>query len=275
MQGPRIVDAALRSAQDISVDVGRHDLDVVVIDLRPVLKKIHRDRIGLLSGRAGHRPDTDTVALATLGDHLGKDPVGQAIELMILAVEIGLVDRQQIDQDLNLTIGIVPPQALEVVLDAGGPGLLDPLDQALVDKIALVFSEGDAGTPIKILAELLILGRANRKRCSRALRQDRHHAPRASSPQMRSRAISMAKQRKGSLAKRTRIPASATSRSLVPTSVTTSTAAAQTLTCGSCSKTRNNRELASSLGHALVTSMARIRTSVSESLMSASSTAAA
>src|ERR1019366_8096458 len=40
MQRPRIVDTALRRAQDVGVNVGRHYLDVVFIDLRPVLKKV-------------------------------------------------------------------------------------------------------------------------------------------------------------------------------------------------------------------------------------------
>lgn len=54
----------------------------------------HGDRIGLFTGRAGGRPDADTLFFC----QFGKNPVTKEIEMFRLAKEIGLIGGDQIQQ---------------------------------------------------------------------------------------------------------------------------------------------------------------------------------
>ena len=75
-----------------------------------------------------------------------------AAELMILAIEIGLVDRERVDEMLDLVVG-VGAQHGEIGLERGRSGGGNPLGEAAVDVIALVVVERHAGAAIKKFAE--------------------------------------------------------------------------------------------------------------------------
>ena len=98
--------ARARRFQHIGVDIGADDLDVMRVHLRPVLQQPDGDGIGLLAGRAGHRPDAESLRLAAWPHPLGQQIGRQAGELVIFAVEIGLVDGEGVDESLDLAVQI-------------------------------------------------------------------------------------------------------------------------------------------------------------------------
>jgi hypothetical protein len=82
----------------LCVDIGADDLDVLDVDLGPVLQQPDGDRIGLFSGGAGNRPYPERLARPLGQDTLGQQVGGQAAQLVFLAIEIGLVDREGVDE---------------------------------------------------------------------------------------------------------------------------------------------------------------------------------
>lgn len=95
-------DAGAGRPEHACIDVGAHDLDVEIVDLGPVLKQPNRNRIGLLAGRAWRRPYPYRVPGPLFLDALAQQVIGQAFELMILAVKIRLVDREGVDDVFDL-----------------------------------------------------------------------------------------------------------------------------------------------------------------------------
>src|ERR1700704_237735 len=114
-EGTLAVGSGFRGPKHGRIDIRPDDLDLVSINLVPVLQEPDGDRIRFLAGRAWHRPDADRLSRLLLrGNHL-QERRGQAAKLVILAIEISLVDGEAVDQMLDLVVGI-RPQRREVDL---------------------------------------------------------------------------------------------------------------------------------------------------------------
>src|SRR4051794_38291718 len=68
----------------VRINIRSHDLDVVGIDQAPVLEQPDGDRIGFLTCRAGHRPDTQEVAGPFGESYPWQDVSAQCRELVAL-----------------------------------------------------------------------------------------------------------------------------------------------------------------------------------------------
>ena len=84
-------------------------------------------------------------------DQLRQDRLDEAFELIDFAVEIGFVDRHRVDE--RLVFAAVALQEFEIVAKAEAAGKPDPFEHALVDEIAFVGAELDAGAAIEEFAE--------------------------------------------------------------------------------------------------------------------------
>ena len=85
-------------------------------------------------------------------DDVGQKVGGHAAELMILAVEVGLIHGESVDQMLDLVVG-VGAQGREIRLERRRSGGDYPLGKTTVDVVSLVVVKQHSGAAIKKFAE--------------------------------------------------------------------------------------------------------------------------
>ena len=136
----------------LGVDVGADDLDVLDVDLGPVLEQPDGDRVGLLAGGAGHRPYAQRLA-GPLGAYAFSQQVGrQAAQLVVFAVEIGLVDSKGVDELFDFSVGVAA-QIGEIGPEGRDPERVHAVGDPSLDVIALGFAEQHAGASVEELAD--------------------------------------------------------------------------------------------------------------------------
>src|SRR6185437_14992336 len=84
-----------------------------------VLEEPDGDRIGLLAGRARCRPDAYAVTGWFGAQSLGEQVIRQAPQLIVFAVEVGLVDGEGIDELLDL-VARIGAQAVKITREGWG-----------------------------------------------------------------------------------------------------------------------------------------------------------
>ena len=75
-----------------------------------------------------------------------------AAELMLLAIEVGLIDREGIDEVLDLVVGIRPQQG-EIGLERRRSGRGNALREPAIDVVPLVVGKRHAGPAIEKFAQ--------------------------------------------------------------------------------------------------------------------------
>ncbi len=137
--------AARRLGQHVGIDVGGEDAHVVARDIPDLALEHHRDRIGLLAGRAAGRPDSQTpVARAIARLHERHRDVGaEVIEVVRLAEELGVIGGDRVDEALDLPFAL--REVFPIFLERVQPERAQAARQAAVDQVALAVGERNAG----------------------------------------------------------------------------------------------------------------------------------
>lgn len=84
------------------IDISRENLQVVPSQAVIELEQGHRDRIGLLAGRAARRPDPDAVAGTRAGQNVRRDLRPERLKMTLLAKEARDIRGKRRDQVRNL-----------------------------------------------------------------------------------------------------------------------------------------------------------------------------
>ncbi len=79
-----IIGALTRDREDLRIDVGREDLEIVIEHVGEGLKDRQRDRIGFLAVRTGGRPDAHAPTRLGALDQTRQNLVTQMVEMMVL-----------------------------------------------------------------------------------------------------------------------------------------------------------------------------------------------
>src|SRR5689334_3831905 len=91
------------------------------------------------------------IARAAAFDDLGEQRPAKAAELVLLAVEIGFVDGEAVDEFLRFLL--VVAQESVIIRESSAAGDIDPLGNAAVDVVTLFLFEEHSGPPIDEGAE--------------------------------------------------------------------------------------------------------------------------
>lgn len=126
---PRVVGGHAGLRERLFVDVGGVDLDALpeVVDPHR-LGQQHRQRVGLLPGRAPGAPDPDRVAGAALRQHGRDDLVTDVIPRLRVPEEARHVDQDRVEQGGELVCAGL--QSVEVLLEGAEAGLLHAVAHA-------------------------------------------------------------------------------------------------------------------------------------------------
>src|SRR5690606_18028333 len=127
------------------------DLDVVFVDQGPVFQQPDRHRVWFLAGGTGRTPDADARVLAKAAQPLREQIRGEALQLVVFAIKVRLVDRERIDELLDLLVQ-VRTQVGGVRRKGACAGRRDAVGNPALDVVAPGLGEHHAGAPIKNLA---------------------------------------------------------------------------------------------------------------------------
>src|ERR1700733_3185696 len=155
------IDALGGGLERPGIDIRSEDFDVVVVDLRPVLHQPKCDRIRLFAGRARYRPDADRAPRRLESGDGTEHTGGHAAKLVVLTIEIGLVDRERIDQMFDFVIR-VGAQQRKIRLERRRAGRGDAILDTVIDEISLALRKRHAGAAVEKFAKTLDVIRRDR-----------------------------------------------------------------------------------------------------------------
>src|SRR5262249_40346767 len=142
------------------VQVGGEDFDAPSGKHRAHFLQAHRERIGLLAGRAGRAPDPQALARGAQLQHLRHDRVAEMFERNLVAEEEGLVGGHGFDhlgdEGARATLHL-----LHEIADAGKTCLARERHQAAFDQILLVRRQIETGLVPEQFTQVLIIGRGH------------------------------------------------------------------------------------------------------------------
>ena len=179
---------------------------------------------------------------------------------MVLPIEIGFVDCGGVDQLFQFALHVCA-QAREIAGERGRSGRDHPLLDAAFHEIAPCLREGHSRMTIQIIAQPAIFLGVEQLGLN-------HEAP-VGTPRRRSATTLMAKPRNGSSGKRSAQRERAGAAAASAISPSASTAAAQTLACGSVSISAHNQRGPSappSVAHEIACQQPHVRVRVGEQL---------
>ena len=152
------VDAGPRFLQHLLRQVGGKDFDPPAGQRGSHFLQAHRQRIGLLPGRAGGAPDPDRLADRPRLQQFRHDRFAEMVERHLVAEEEGLVGGHGFDHLRNMRGGAAFHFLYEFA-DAGHAALAGQRQQAAFDQILLVCGQVQTGMIFQELTQILIVWR--------------------------------------------------------------------------------------------------------------------
>ena len=154
-EGLERIGAGACVGQGILVEVGRVDLDPgPERSVSECLGEHHRERVGLLPGRASRAPDPDRLGVGVgvgVAEDLRHDLCGEVVPRLRVAEERRDVDQNRVEQDLEL-LG-VNLEIVAILGDAGQMQLVEPLLHSPSERWTLVAGEVEPARRVEIVEQ--------------------------------------------------------------------------------------------------------------------------